>query len=138
MERGLQQEGVTDARQREEWKNAMRLVVMGGQGVRQGENPDLNPYMLAGESGGRYRGGANAANSSALGYFQFITQSPKGAGTDHFGHWKNYSPTPNDPSRMTDPVTQIQMFIRAVRNGRHKGNPMSVVNQKRTKGTWDP
>ena len=143
MDAGLSAEGITDGSERENWKQAMRSIVV-GDGF-PGENPDFNPFMLAGESGGTFRGGADALNSSALGYFQFIAQRPIDNGQPFspefdFGHWRNSGPTPSDYSRQTEPVSQVRQFIRAIRNSRkHHGDPLSVVREKASGDhTWGP
>lgn len=143
MEAGLSAEGITSPSQREHWKQAMRSVVV-GDGF-PGENPDLNPFMLAGESGGVFRGGADKLNSSALGYFQFIAQKPIDNGQPFspefdYGHWRNSGPTPGDYSRQTEPVSQVRQFIKAIRNSRkHGGDPLSVVREKASGDhTWGP
>jgi hypothetical protein len=143
MEAGLTAEGITDPATREHWQQAMRSVVV-GDGF-PGECPDLNPFMLAGESGGVFRGGADRLNSSALGYFQFIAQKPipNGQGFSpefDYGHWRNSGPFPSDYSRQTEPVSQVRQFIRAIKNSRkHGGDPLSVVREKASGDhTWGP
>ncbi len=143
MDAGLDAEGVTDAGQRDHWKLAMRTITL-GDGF-PGECPDLNPFMLAGEVGGVFRGGADACNSSALGYFQFLAQKPIPVGTPFspdfdYGHWRSYGPCPDDYSHETDPICQVREFIRAIqRSGKHRGDPMSVVEEKRTPPhVWGP
>jgi hypothetical protein len=143
MDAGLSAEGITNGSDRENWKRAMRSIVV-GEGF-PGENPDLNPFMLAGESGGTFRGGADRLNSSALGYFQFIAQKPIENGRPFspefdFGHWRNSGPTPSDYSRQTEPVSQVQQFIRAIKSSRkHRGDPLSVVREKASGDhTWGP
>ena len=148
MDRGLTAEGIVDPAERDHWKQAMRAVTLGGPDF-PGECPDLNPFMLAGESGGVFRGGADPAfgglNSSALGYFQFLSQSPIPCGSGFepsfdYGHWRRYSPCPDDYSRQTEPVCQVREFIRAIRaSGKHHGDPMSVVREKATPPhVWGP
>lgn len=143
MDAGLTAEGVTSSTDREHWKQAMRSVVV-GDGF-PGECPDLNPFMLAGEAGGVFRGGADCLNSSALGYFQFISQRPipngEGFSADHdYGHWRNSGPFPSDYGRQTDPACQVRQFIRAIRSSRkHHGDPLSVVREKASGDhTWGP
>jgi len=143
MDAGLTAEGITSAGERNHWKQAMRAVVV-GDGF-PGECPDLNPFMLAGESGGVFRGGADRLNSSALGYFQFIAQKPIDPGEPFsppfdYGHWRNCSPFPSDYSRQTDPVCQVRQFIRAIKGSRkHHGDPLSVVREKSTPPfVWGP
>jgi SH3-like domain-containing protein len=143
MEDGLNAEGITDPTVREQWKMAMRCITL-GDGF-PGECPDLNPYMLAGEVGGVFRGGADYLNSAALGYFQFIAQKPIPVGRSFspdydYGHWKAYGPCPDDYAHETDPVCQVREFVRAVqRSAKHKGDPMSVVAEKRTPPhIWGP
>jgi hypothetical protein len=91
-----------------------------------------------------YRGGADSLNSSALGYFQFISQKPidVGQGFDpsfDYGHWKSYGPC-EDYAHQTEPVAQVRQFIRAIRRSRkHNGDPMSVVEEKRrVPHVWGP
>ena len=146
MDDGLSAEGVSDAGERENWKRAMRSVTL-GEGF-PGECPDLNPFMLAGESGGVFRGGADpdfgGLNSSALGYFQFIAQKPIPLGQPFspefdYGHWRRFGPFPTDYSHQTEPVSQVRQFIRAIRGGKHHGDPMSVVREKASGNhTWGP
>lgn len=148
LDQGLTAEGIINAGERDRWKQAMRSVTLGGPDF-PGECPDLNPFMLAGESGGVFRGGADPAfgglNSSALGYFQFLAQNPIPVGqlfapTFDFGHWRRFGPTPDDYAHQTDPVCQVRQFIRAIRgSGKHHGDPMSVVNEKATPPhVWGP
>jgi hypothetical protein len=137
MDAALSAEGITNENQRSSWMLAMRLVVRGGPfggTTIIAENPDLNPFILAGESGGVFRGGATVLNSAALGYFQFIATNPNGS---DFGHWTRFMPD-QDRAMMTRPTSQIQEFIRAVRLGRHQGDPFSVVQQKADTGVWGP
>jgi hypothetical protein len=100
--------------------------------------------MLAGESGGVFRGGADALNSSALGYFQFISQKPIPVGVPFspqydYGHWKAYGPC-DDYAHQTEPASQVQQFIRAIRaSGKYRGDPTGVVHDKATPPhTWGP
>ena len=148
MDQGLSDEGISDPGQRENWKRAMRAIVL-GEGGFPGECPDMNPFMLAGESGGVFRGGADPAfgglNSSALGYFQFLAQNPipigeRFAPRHDYGHWRNAGPFPDDYGRQTDPVCQVRQFVRAIqRSGKHGGDPMSVVREKSTPPhVWGP
>ena len=137
LERGLTEEGITDPGERERWKGAMRTLVT-GQGLppkKYGENPDLNPFMIAGESGGR-AGTADRMNSSALGYFQFLRQHPNGKPYGHEGYLpEEYKRRPYHP------VGQVRQFVRAIKSsGRHKGDPMGPVRQKidDPKGAWGP
>lgn len=143
MDAGLDSEGIIDEAARGRWKQAMRTICL-GDGF-PGECPDLNPFMLAGEVGGIYRGGADALNSSALGYFQFLAQKPIPVGKSFspefdFGHWKRFGPCPEDYSHQTDPVSQVREFIRAIQGSRkHNGDPLSVVAEKRTPPhVWGP
>jgi SH3-like domain-containing protein len=143
MDDGLTAEDISDPATRDIWKQAMRTVTL-GDGF-PGECPDLNPFMLAGEVGGVFRGGADALNSSGLGYFQFIAQKPIPIGTSFspefdYGHWRSFSPCPDDYAHQTEPVCQVREFIRAIRQSRkHHGDPMSVVQEKRTPPhIWGP
>jgi Bacterial SH3 domain len=143
LDAGLDAEGVVDAAERDRWKLAMRTITL-GDGF-PGECPDLNPFMLAGEVGGVFRGGADTLNSSALGYFQFIAQKPIPVGDPFtpdfdFGHWKRFGPCPDDYAHQTEPVCQVREFIRAIqRSTKHHGDPMSVVEEKRrTPHVWGP
>jgi hypothetical protein len=144
MDAGLDAEGVSDAAERERWKQAMRAIVLGGDGF-PGECPDLNPFMLAGESGGVFRGGAERLNSSALGYFQFLAQKPIPVGERFtpafdYGHWRSYGPFPDEYAYQTSPTGQVRQFIRAIRrSAKHTGDPMSVVREKSTPPhVWGP
>jgi hypothetical protein len=143
MDAGLDAENITDQATRDRWKRAMRCITV-GEGF-PGECPDLNPFMLAGEVGGIFRGGADALNSSALGYFQFIAQNPIPVGVPFspqydYGHWRNYGPCPDDYAHETDPVSQVREFVRAIqRSAKHNGDPMSVVAEKSTPPhVWGP
>jgi SH3-like domain-containing protein len=143
MDAGLDAEGIVDPATREHWKEAMRTVTL-GDGF-PGECPDLNPFMLAGEVGGVFRGGADSLNSSALGYFQFIAQKPIPVGTSFspdfdFGHWRRFGSCPDDYAHQTEPVAQVREFIRAIqRSTKHHGDPMSVVEEKRrAPHVWGP
>ncbi len=142
MDAALDAESVADLASRASWKQAMRQVTL-GDGF-PGECPDLNPFMLAGESGGVFRGGADVYNSSALGYFQFISQKPIPVGTPFspdydYGHWKAYGPC-DDYAHQTEPVSQVRQFIRAIRASvKYRGDPNGVVRDKATPPhTWGP
>jgi SH3-like domain-containing protein len=142
LDAALDAEGMHDPSVRDQWKLAMRTITL-GSGF-PGECPDLNPFMLAGEVGGVFRGGADYLNSSALGYFQFIAQKPIPVGTPFssqydYGHWSSYGPC-EDYAHQTDPVSQVRQFIRAIqRSAKHKGDPMSVVREKSTPPhVWGP
>jgi hypothetical protein len=142
MDAGLDAEQITDPLARAQWKQAMRAVTVGAG--FPGECPDLNPFMLAGEVGGVFRGGADVHNSSALGYFQFLSQRPIPIGTPFspafdYGHWKAFGPC-QDYAHQTEPASQVREFIRAVRaSAIHRGDPMSVVRQKATPPhVWGP
>ncbi|MCC7367329.1 MAG: hypothetical protein IT306_02840 [Chloroflexi bacterium] len=143
MDAGLTAEGILEAGARGSWRQAMCAVVLGER--FPGECPDLNPFMLAGEAGGVFRGGADCLNSSALGYFQFIAQKPIENGQPFspsfdYGHWRAYGPFPTDYARQTEPASQVRQFIRAIRGSRkHRGDPLSVVRQKASGDhTWGP
>lgn len=135
---GLSAEQITSQSSRESWAGAMRLVVRGGPsqfGSVTPENGDLNPFILAGESGGVFRGGADVLNSAALGYFQFIATNPNG--TD-FGHWSRFM-ADHERAFITNPTSQVQEFIRAIRASfKHHGDPWSVVREKALTGVWGP
>jgi SH3-like domain-containing protein len=142
MAGGLDAEGIIDPTLRDQWKQAMRSVTL-GDGF-PGECPDLNPFMLAGEVGGVFRGGADCCNSSALGYFQFLSQNPIPVGTAFsseydYGHWKAFGPC-QDYAHQTEPASQVREFIRAIRgSAKHHGDPMSVVQEKATPPhIWGP
>lgn len=142
LDAALDAENIRDGPSRERWKQAMRAVTV-GDGF-PGECPDLNPFMLAGESGGIFRGGADVDNSSALGFFQFISQKPIPVGTPFspafdFGHWKAFGPC-EDYAHQTEPSSQVREFIRAIqKSSKHHGDPMSVVREKATPPhTWGP
>lgn len=137
IERGLDEEGITDPSQRDAWRTSMRMVVT-GEGLNRGvhgENPDLNPYMLSGESGGR-PGTANRANSSALGYFQFLRQNPNGSLYSHA------SAVPDEyKDNPYDPVGQVRQYIRLVsasKKAGYNGDPMGPVKDKNATGVWGP
>lgn len=132
MDQALEAEGIDPAR-REEWKQSMRQMTMGTKDF-PGENGSLNPFMIAGESGGN-PGTANRLNSSALGYFQFLAQNHDGS---DYGHWRNFSPYPNDRSQMTNPVTQVRQYIRSVNLGSAHGDPWAYIEQKRRTHVWGP
>lgn len=133
MTEALQRQGITDPGAAEHWRSAMRSIVRDG---RAAENSQLNPFMMAGEADGRWRNGANALNSSALGYFQFLSQNPNG--TD-YGHWDSYRPEGAQPRDQLDPVSQVEQFIIAINRSRvHRGDPHSVVRQKAQQGHWGP
>jgi SH3-like domain-containing protein len=143
LDAGLDAEGIVDPAARDHWKQAMRTVTL-GDGF-PGECPDLNPFMLAGEVGGMFQGGADSLNSSALGYFQFIAQKPIPVGNSFtpdfdYGHWRHYGPCPDDYAHQTEPVAQVREFIRAIqRSTKHHGDPMSVVEEKRqAPHVWGP
>ena len=142
MAAGLGAENVVDPTARDRWTQAMRSIIL-GDGF-PGECPDLNPFMLAGEVGGVFHGGADFQNSSALGYFQFLSQNPIPVGTAFspefdFGHWKAFGPC-QDYAHQTEPASQVREFIRAIRaSTKHQGDPMSVVQEKATPPhTWGP
>jgi SH3-like domain-containing protein len=142
MAAGLDAENVADPAARDRWMQAMRTISL-GDGF-PGECPDLNPFMLAGEVGGVFRGGADCLNSSALGYFQFLSQNPIPVGKPFtpefdYGHWKAYGPC-QDYGHQTEPASQVRQFIRAIRaSAKHQGDPMSVVREKATPPhTWGP
>jgi hypothetical protein len=144
LDAGLDAEGITEPATRDRWKLAMRTICLGDSGF-PGECPDLNPFMLAGEVGGVFHGGADALNSSALGYFQFLAQKPIPVGSPFtpdfdFGHWKRFGPCPDDYAHQTDPVCQVREFVRAIQHSsKHHGDPMSVVEEKRTwPHVWGP
>src|SRR5439155_363179 len=101
MDAGLDAEGITDQATRDSWKQAMTQMALGGPGF-PGENVDLNPYIIAGESGGRFAGGANRATSSALGYFQFLATNRDGS---DYGHWGAYGT--GNKADMTNPTGQV-------------------------------
>jgi hypothetical protein len=141
MEEALKAEGIPP----EEWgywKGNMAKVVMGTPEF-PGENPNLNPFMMAGESRGTpmYASDSydrnphsNELNSSAQGYYQFIIHSPNGS--DAYGH-RRFIP---EGANFYDPVTQHRMFIRAIRNpdSKHRGDPASVVQEKARTKVWGP
>lgn len=129
MDRGLAAEGITGA-DADYWKNSMRTVVTG----ENGENADLNPYMMAGESGGKRKTGAQS-NSTALGYFQFLRQNPDGS---HYSHIQYVPDEYKD--RPYDPVGQVRQFVRAIKDSKkYRGDPGGVVRDKRTGNhTWGP
>jgi muramidase (phage lysozyme) len=79
---------------------------------------------------------SNELNSSAMGYYQFIIHDPDDKTKDPYGH-KSFIP---QGGNFFDPVTQQRMMIRAILGGKHKGDPASVVREKRTRSdhTWGP
>ncbi len=124
------------------WKDNMNKIVKGTPDF-PGENPSLNPFMMAGESRGTpmYASdpsdrspNSNELNSSAQGYYQFIIHSPDGS--DAYGH-KAFIP---EGANFYDPVTQHRMFIRAIRSpgSKHHGDPASVVREKQQTKVWGP
>lgn len=145
LERALDEEGITGAAEREHWKRNMKLVALGDRSF-PGENPGLNPFMMAGETKGtrlyaapsRDKSAAsNELNSSAMGYYQFIINDPDDKNKDPYGH-RRFIP---EQGKFFDPVTQQRMFIRAIKGSRkHHGDPASVVNEKRNSRdhTWGP
>jgi hypothetical protein len=142
MEQGLGAEGVPQE-QREYWKDAMRRVVI-GEGESQpekAENRDLNPFIMSYERPGRIGTARENAQregltpSSASGYFQFVKQHPDGS---PYGH-EQYLPEDARPGDGYDPRMQVRQFIRAIKqSAKHRGDPMSVVMQKRQQGWWGP
>jgi hypothetical protein len=132
MDLGLAAEAITGS-DADYWKNNMRMVVI-GDGLapgRSGENRDLNPYMISGESGGKRR---TAGVSSALGCFQFLRQNRDGS---PYGH-EQYAPD-EYRKKPYDPVGQVRQFIRAVKASRnYRGDPGKVVADKNTTGQWGP
>jgi SH3-like domain-containing protein len=142
MAAGLDAESIAEAAQRSAWIQAMRSISL-GDGF-PGECPDLNPFMLAGEVGGVFRGGADCLNSSALGYFQFLSQKPIPVGTAFspeydYGRWKAFGPC-EDYAHQSEPAAQVREFIRVIRaSPKHRGDPMSVVQEKATPPhVWGP
>jgi soluble lytic murein transglycosylase-like protein len=145
LEQALTDEGITDPAERQRWAQNMRLVAKGDARV-PGENPSLNPFMMAGEGRGTplYANSAadkgphsNELNSSAMGYYQFIIHDPRDPNKDPYGHRAYIPPGGN----FFDPVTQQRMFIRAIRgSAKHHGDPASVVREKWSKSdhTWGP
>lgn len=141
MEEALKAEGIPP-QEWGYWKSNMAKVVMGTPEF-PGENPNLNPFMMAGESRGTpmYASDSsdrsphsNELNSSAQGYYQFIIHSPDGS--DAYGH-RRFIP---EGANFYDPVTQHRMFIRAIRSpdSKHNGDPASVVREKALTKVWGP
>lgn len=141
MEEALKAEGIPP-QEWGYWKSNMAKVVMGTPEF-PGENPNLNPFMMAGESRGTpmYASDSsdrsphsNELNSSAQGYYQFIIHSPDGS--DAYGH-RRFIP---EGANFYDPVTQHRMFIRAIRSpdSKHHGDPASVVREKALTKVWGP
>jgi hypothetical protein len=146
IDRALTEEGITDPAEKEYWKRNMKLVSTGDRSF-PGENPGLNPFMMAGENRGTplYASStedksarSNELNSAAMGYYQFIIHDPVDPKKDPYGHKRFIPPDAN----FFDPVTQHRMFIRAIRNpgSKHHGDPASVVREKRERSdhTWGP
>ncbi len=142
LDAGLTAEGIADPSERAWWKEAMRAVVVGGHGVTVPENDDVNPYMLAGENGGKFRGGGDRLNSSAVGYFQFLSTGNKANIDKPSEEWQRFAPAGATYEQRFDPEVQARWFINAVRQGGHRGDPWSVVRDKsrgdKTWGPWGP
>jgi hypothetical protein len=143
MDAALTAEGITDPAERQYWKDNAKKVVKGAG--FPGENPEMNPFAMAGENRGTplyaapksdKSAASNELNSSAIGYYQFIVHDPNDRNKDPYGH-RQFVP---EGGNLYDPVTQQRMFIRAVRGGKHKGDPASVYREKRDSGnhTWGP
>ena len=134
IERGLDEEGITDPGTRQQWRNSMTMMAT-GKGLaagRQGENPNLNPYMIAGEYTGK-PGTANESNSTALGYFQFLRQDSKGNLYSHDQYLPaEYKDNPYDS------VGQVRQYIQAITRGRYKGDMMGPIREKNNTGVWGP
>ncbi|MBI4424867.1 MAG: hypothetical protein HY554_14135 [Elusimicrobia bacterium] len=129
MDEGLRVEGVPEA-ERGRWRTAMSLLVQGydpdtGETSWKSENRDLNPFMLAGEAGGR-AGTAFRLNSTALGYFQFLSQDAWGSPS---AQWNVYHPEGADYAQIMDPVIQVRWFVNAIRRGKHRGNPRGPLSE---------
>lgn len=133
MDQGLTAEGITGD-EAERWKRAMRSAVT-GEGLSRAnvaENPDLNPYMISGEAGGR-PGTAARANSAALGYFQLIHSKPDNSDFAFQG----YMPAEYG-NNFFDPTGQVRQFIRAVNaSSNYRGNPDLIVRDKNATGHYN-
>jgi hypothetical protein len=137
MDEGLAAEGITGD-EATRWKRAMYEMATGTgrlQGV-QGENPDLNPFMIAGESSGKpaYAGGVpGMAPSSATGYFQFIQSNRDGSDYGFMGYVpKEYN------GDIYNPVAQVRQFVRTINaSSNFRGNPDLAVANKRKNGHWN-
>jgi hypothetical protein len=133
MDEGLAAEGITGD-EAARWKRALYEISTGTgrlQGV-PGENPALNPYMIAGESSGR-PGTAQQLSSSATGYFQMIQSNRDGSDYAFMGYVpKEYN------GDIYNPVAQVRQVIRAINaSSNFRGNPDAAVADKRRKGHWD-
>lgn len=127
MDQGLLAEGI-EGQAAETWKNAMRSIVQGGPGLTA-EDPDLNPYMITGEAGGRP---TQAKTSSATGYFQLINTNPSGQDFAFRGYLpKEYN------GNVYDPVGQVRQFVRAVNSSTYRGNPNAALQDKIRNGHYN-
>lgn len=130
VDEGLAAEGIKGD-EANRWKQAMYQLLT-GQGINQpGENPDFNPYMIAGESGGR-PGTADRLSSSATGYFQLIDSKPDGS--DYA--FRGYRPKQYGRDAY-NPVGQVRQFIRAIKASTYRGDPMKAVADKRANGHYN-
>jgi hypothetical protein len=132
--RALALEKITDPAVQAHWKRWAREVVAGGEVAprRVAENPDFNPFMVDGETGG------HPGKGTAVGYYQFILYDPKDRAKDPYEH-RQWNPN-GGLEWIYDPVTQHRMFIRSIcREGStHKCDPQNVAIQKRNQGWWKP
>lgn len=128
IQAGLDAEGISDPTMREALAESMRLVATGPSA----ENKDLNPYEMNSQFGGVPR----RPESGAFGYFQFLGWHPNGT-FDPERHIQRFSPA-KDPGNLWDPVNQTRMYIRAVFDGRARGDPWYYPNQKKRQGWWGP
>lgn len=131
MDEGLAAENITgdDAAR---WKRAMYEIATGTGRLKgvPGENPALNPYMIAGESDGTP---STAKVSSATGYFQMIQTNRDGSDFAFLGYVpKEYN------GDVYNPVAQVRQVIRAINaSSNFRGNPDAAVADKQRKGHWD-
>jgi hypothetical protein len=125
IEQGLDAEGITDPDERRRWKTAMYEITT-GTGRLAGtpaEDPDLNPFMISGEFGGKPQ---TAQVSSATGYFQLIQSNPNGSDYAFMGYIpREYQSNPYHP------VGQVRQLIRATKASTFRGDPDALVENKR-------
>jgi hypothetical protein len=135
LDQALDAEEIIDPAQREHWKGAMRMMVIGDeqQGIK-GEVPWLNPYAQAYDTRSTPTTGVD---SSARGYYQFLT-APNGSAQNSV--WQIVRPPDATDADVFDPVANQRGFIRAVRiSPTYAGDPWRAVEEKkRNRGPWNP
>jgi hypothetical protein len=133
LDQGLEEEGIT-GEDKARWSRALYEIATGTGRLQNvpGENPALNPYMIAGESDGK-PGTANRLNSSATGYFQLIQSNRNGSDFAFQGY------VPQEyQGNIYDPKAQVRQVVRAIRaSSNFRGNPDAAVADKKNKGHWD-